>query len=72
MSVVNVWLSSEFPQILLPISLPNCIKETFLLQETSASGKALLISHLSLEPFWEMVTGVDTGQLLFSLSFISL
>lgn len=46
MSVVNVWPSSEFQQISLPILPPNYMKETFLLLEISASGKALVMSHL--------------------------
>jgi len=67
MNVVNVWLSLALQQTLLPILPPNYMKETPLLQEMSASGKELVILHLSLEPFWQMVTGDDTGQLPFSL-----
>lgn len=36
MSVVNVWPSSELQLILVPILPPDYMKETFLLQETSA------------------------------------
>jgi hypothetical protein len=43
------------------------MKEMPLLQEMSAYGKELVILHLSLQLFWQMVTGDDTGQSLFSL-----
>jgi hypothetical protein len=64
---VNVWLSLALQQTLLPISPPNYMKETLLLREISASGKELVTLHLSLELFWQMVTGGDTGQLPFLL-----
>jgi hypothetical protein len=67
MNVVNVWLSLAFQQTLLPILPPNYMKEMPLLQEMSAYGKELVILHLSLQLFWQMVTGDDTGQSLFSL-----
>jgi hypothetical protein len=62
MNVVNVWLSLAFQQTLLPILPPNYMKEMPLLREMLASGKELVILHRSLQLFWLMVTGDDTGQ----------
>jgi len=66
MNVANVWLSLVLRQTLLPILPQNYTKVTRLLQEMSAAGKELVILHLSLQPFWPMVTWDDTGQSLFS------
>jgi hypothetical protein len=38
------------------------MKEMPLLREMLASGKELVILHRSLQLFWQMVTGDDTGQ----------
>jgi len=66
MNVANVWLFSVLQQTLLPILPQNYTKVTRLLREMSASGKELVILHLSLQLFWPMVTWDDTGQSLFS------